>query len=567
MQILSNKSVQYTLTKRDLKWMILIVVLYGSVSFVRLGTFSNPQTFWNPSMARERAVVSLNEVTSVSKVRHFTGPRSGIYKMYGSTDNKSFSYIGEMTQKKVFVWADTNINYNLRYLAFIADKNTSFMGDIALYDKEGKKLHVYFETDNAQVLVDEAEQVPDKISYLNSMYFDEIYHARTAYEHVHGMAAYEWTHPPLGKLIIGIPIGYFGMNPFAYRLMGNIAGILMLVVIYILAKRLFGSERSAILACVLLAVDGMHFVQTRIATVDSFLALFIMLSYLFMYQYLLCKENERLGMKLSHLFFSGLFMGAAIATKWSGMYGALGLAIIFFVNLFKKYNQHHGTILPQRHTGIIIISCFVFFIVIPLGLYVLAYFPFFDVQFNTEDKLGEFIKLQKAMYKYHAGLEASHPFASPWYLWPLNIKPVWYYKGEVPKGFVATIAAMGNPIIWWSGIVAVFYTLKEAIYYKEQKNVYIVIAIFALYLPYIFIDRVMFLYHYFPVVPFLILAIVKLLEGTASYFQKPDLFKWYGVASGISFLFFYPIYSGMIVPKVYVILTRWLADWQFYSGS
>jgi predicted membrane-bound dolichyl-phosphate-mannose-protein mannosyltransferase len=44
---------------------------------------------------------------------------------------------------------------------------------------------------------------------MNSSYFDEIYHPRTAYENIHRMEPYETTHPPLGKAIMTIGIFLF----------------------------------------------------------------------------------------------------------------------------------------------------------------------------------------------------------------------------------------------------------------------------------------------------------------------------------------------------------------------
>jgi len=553
-----------TLTKVDMMWMLLIVVIYGIVSFINLGAFENPQTFWSPKLSGDYAVISLNKEEYVEKIRHFTGPNFGKYKMYISSDNKNFKDIGELEQKKVFAWVDTPMNQTFRYLAFKAKDPESFMGDVALYDKEGKALQVAYITKNAKELVDEASVVPEKISYLNSTYFDEVYHARTAYEHINKMIPYEWTHPPLGKIIIGLPVRILGMTPFAYRLMGELAGIAMLIVIYILAKRMFSDARYAVLASVLLAADTMHFVQTRIATVDSFLVLFIMLSYLFIYQYIKCRDSDDLIIKLLNLFFSGVFIGAAIATKWSAMYGAVGLAIIFFIDFFKRMSNKYHNFIWKKQVFIIILSCFIFFMLIPFGIYILSYSPFFETKFGTVNPFGEFIKLQQRMYKYHAELKATHPYSSPWYLWPLDIKPVWYYKGIVPKGLTATIVAIGNPIIWWSGIAAVFWLIKEVVVHRKQRDIFIIIALLALYLPYAFIPRVMFLYHYFPVVPFLILAVVSLLRHIVLTTKKPSMIKWYGMLAILNFIFFYPICSGMTIPTFYAVLTRWIPMWQFY---
>ena len=65
-------------------------------------------------------------------------------------------------------------------------------------------------------------------SWWNSSYFDEIYHARTAYEFTQGTVPYETSHPPLGKVLMSWSVSLFGMTPFGWRFAGAVAGILML---------------------------------------------------------------------------------------------------------------------------------------------------------------------------------------------------------------------------------------------------------------------------------------------------------------------------------------------------
>ena len=163
------------------------------------------------------------------------------------------------------------------------------------------------------------------------MYFDEIYHGRTGYEHANAMHTYETTHPPLGKVFMSWCIDLWGMTPFAWRFAGALAGVLMIPAIYLLAMQLMHSTKWAALCALLLASDCMHFTQTRIATIDSFPVLFMMLMFLFMARYMkMSFYHQRLRDTFVPLALSGFFMGLAIASKWIGCYGAVGLAVLFF---------------------------------------------------------------------------------------------------------------------------------------------------------------------------------------------------------------------------------------------
>ena len=93
------------------------------------------------------------------------------------------------------------------------------------------------------------------------------------------------THPPLGKIIISIGIAIFGMNAFGWRVMGALFGVAMVPIIYCFAKRLFKKSEYALLVAFIFAFDFMHYVQTRIATIDVYGVFFILLMFYYMYQY------------------------------------------------------------------------------------------------------------------------------------------------------------------------------------------------------------------------------------------------------------------------------------------
>ena len=558
-----NRKGEYHLTAKDARNMMIILILYGIVSFFHLGSMGGAQTFWSTETQGNEVILDLGEVREVAFLRQFTGARFGKYDLAISNDNINYSSLGELEQKKVFAWQDGEINQSFRYLAIREHGKKGEIGEVALYDKAGNRLNVIGLNEESQLLVDEQDVVPSEISYMNTTYFDEIYHARTAYEYIHGMKIYEWTHPPLGKLIMTIPIMIFGMTPFAYRVMGNLVGILMLMIIYIFAKRMFKKTQYATFAMLLFAVDGMHFVQTRIGTVDSYLVCFIMLAYLFMYQYICCDPDREPGKMHLNLLASGFFLGCAIATKWNGAYTAIGLAILFFINFFKRSGQIRLSSKWRTHRKTIFWACFIYFILIPVIIYIASYIP--DMMINPEVRTVKgFIALQNKMYHYHSDLEATHPFSSPWYLWPLGVKPLWYYDGQVAEGMVSTITLHSNPFIWWTGILAMLYFFIQSIIDRSKNYYFISIAILAAYVPYVGIPRIMFLYHYFPVVPLMILAITGTIKDIEENLGQKNWWKWYAVIATIMFFFFYPIYSGFLVPEWYAKLTEWFPVWQLY---
>ncbi|HYK53634.1 MAG TPA: phospholipid carrier-dependent glycosyltransferase [Candidatus Eremiobacteraceae bacterium] len=127
--------------------------------------------------------------------------------------------------------------------------------------------------------------------------FDEIYYARAAQEYLHGANLYEWTHPPLTKLIMAFGAWLFGpphgkyVDPFGARMANCLMGALWIPLVYSYAKRLFASTPGAIIACVLVIASGYYYVQARIATPEISVAFFGLLTLYCFYRYWIASQS------------------------------------------------------------------------------------------------------------------------------------------------------------------------------------------------------------------------------------------------------------------------------------
>jgi dolichyl-phosphate-mannose--protein O-mannosyl transferase len=435
--------------------------------------------------------------------------------------------------------------------------------EMAFKTPEGRVLPVSV-SPGGEGLTDEAGLVPETISYMNGTYFDEVYHPRTAYEFVHGMSVYETSHPPLGKVLIAAGIKLFGMNPFGWRFMGTLAGVLMLPLLYAFARLLFKNRNLAFFAAFLFAFDFMHLVQTRLATIDSFLTLFVIAEYYFMYRYYaMDHENAPFIKSIIPLFFSGLFMGLGAAVKWSGVYAGLGLAVIFAVSLYRRWKWSgpgfFKRILPTL--GV----CVAFFVIIPAALYAASYIPYYfhtRSLYYTDDSLRGLItgimQNQSLMLRYHGEmvLDSTHPYSSEWWTWPINLVPMWYYSGQ-SQGLNAGISGFGNPAVWWGGLVAAGFCAYRLFKTGDRRLSFLILAYSAQLIPWAFVSRLVFIYHYFPSVPF-----IALLLGCA--FERLR-WRWavvMMVSAGVLFAAFYPVLTGIPVDgELARAVLRWLPRW------
>lgn len=582
---MSNK--KELLTKWDFCLLIIITVLYSIFALHDLGNRFAPSTTYDLvqgesivlKFERESCPATLSYYLAPEHNRHFTLEGKGS----SADDWQSF---GELQLSNVFTWQKAALPLSLNE----ADEELSLC--LTLTDYQASILEfVFLGADGTPVLplnaseyeelFDENDMLPAQSSFRDSMYFDEIYHGRTAYEFLNGLITYETTHPPLGKIFIALGAAVFGMNPFGWRIAGTLFGITMVPLLYLFAKMLTKNTPISALACFLYAFDFMHFTQTRIATIDVYITFFVILMYFFMFQYYNLNFYETtLKQTLLPLGACGISMGLGIACKWTGAYAGVGLALVFFITLYKRYREYklarkssirildgisNKNIVKRfiPYTKKTILFCVAFFVIIPFAIYALSYIPFRD--YSSTGLIDRMLHNQTYMFNYHSGLEATHPYSSSWYQWPIMLRPVWYYSNVINDSLREGISAFGNPLVWWAGIPAFLSMIYLAIKKKDRTAVFLIIGYLAQYLPWFFVTRITFLYHYFPSVAFVVLMIAYSLLQLRKHCPAKlfaGILLLYGAAVFGLFLLFLPVLSGQPVEADFVAkYLRWFDSW------
>ena len=417
---------------------------------------------------------------------------------------------------------------------------------------------------SAAALCDEADTVPASSTYFNSSYFDEIYHARTAYEHLRGVYPYEVSHPPLGKEILSLGIALFGMTPFGWRCMGALFGVAMLPLMWDLLRRMFRDDRVALCGTALLAFDFMHLTQTRIATIDSFATLFILLMYLFLYRYF--AEG-----KLRHLAACGIAFGVGAATKWTCLYAGAGLGVLWALHWVFQGVQAHRDGDGRRYVRRLISNigfCLVFFVLVPGMIYYASYYPYGAARglhgagmYFTREYAAIVLENQRFMFTYHAGLVATHPYSSRWWQWLLDLRPILYYL-SYGDGTVSTIGAFVNPLLCWGGLLALPVLAYRAVRH-DRTALFLLVGYLAQVLPWVFISRLTFEYHYFAATLFLVLALGYVFDRLRQRGSFGIVYA-FTAASGALFALFYPVLTGVTISRSYAWnVLKWLPDWPF----
>lgn len=584
------------ITRKDVILMFALTAIYSLTAFFQLGSMSVPQTGFYPEENGETVILDFGEEQTFSRLNFYLGwidrrdSDSEVERVLtfsfgnevGEEDHKELLFGDEraLTVDSVFDWDGLFVEETGRYLRLSVDEGDFYLLELAAFDEEkslSTPVSVISNNETAVNLFDEPEKTRYEYTWYDGTYFDEVYHPRTAYEYINGLWPYENTHPPLGKLIISLGMMLFGVTPFGWRFFGMLCGILMVPAVYVLAKKLLKETKWAFVACAVFTFDFMHLTQTRLATIDSFTTFFVILMYLFMYEYV-TQNTYQVGVRktLPSLFFSGLFFGIGIAVKWQGVYAGVGLAVMFFYSLYQRYQEFRAakansfvgdrehvlkTFVPN--TVKTVASAVVFFVILPLLIYALSYLP---IVLSDAADISYLWENQITMLSYHSGLTETHPYGSAFWSWPLDLRPLYAYNPNrdfVAEGVSQGISSFGNPLVWWLTIPVILGLIFLCVKKKGNAEVYTLLTGFgAMYLPWVLISRQAFIYHFFPCVPFVCIAAAYCMKELVKKIPKLRRFVW-GYVIGVILLYFafYPVLIGLPIPAWYADALTWLPTW------
>ena len=590
----------FKLQKKDYIIMLVMCAVYSIPALYNLGSFDVPSTGWAPATANDGFVIDLGKETEVSKFMFYQGYNAEKYDDSKFEIKYEYSYgtywLSETLDKSGFYsWKTTSADktFKTSKIKVVANKGGAVINEIAVFEKGSDKpmtglkiLPVESNTNGGNNVVDgkqyalsnlydEQELADYYTSYLTTTYFDEVFYPRTALDFINQNVSFERTHPPLGKYFVLLGMQIFGTNPFGWRIVGTLFGVAMIPLMYLFGLKVFRKRFFAFCTAFLMMFDFMHFVQTRISTIDVYVTFFIILMYYFMYDYFV-KKPYKMGFKgsLKPLFLCGLFLGIGAATKWIALYGAVGIMLLFVITKIDEvasYTAYKKSGLNSDlftkfwinsfiKTGL---ACVLFFILIPALIYFASYT---SIMLVPENGVKEFFNNQLHMYNFHNELSMKHSYSSQWWSWPIMVQPIWYYgsKALAETGMASSIICMGNPLIWWLSFPALIAGIVFAI---KRRDKYMVVPIFGAlfqYIPWMVVRRMAFIYHYFSVIPFLIIIMVYLLKIFSELGDRARklVYVYLGLVA-LLFVIFYPILSGLEVPRWYATILQWFPSWSF----
>jgi dolichyl-phosphate-mannose-protein mannosyltransferase len=430
----------------------------------------------------------------------------------------------------------------------------------------------------------------------DSVVFDEVYFKAFASHYLNGQYYFD-IHPPLAKLILGAQAALTGLHPAAIqagsstslRLLPALAGVLLVPLIWGILRRLGASRAFAFLGALLVLFDNALLTESRFILTDSMLLLFGLAA---LYFYLVARESKR-RLHWVFLTLAAVCAGASASIKWTGLNA---LAIVLLVWAWDQRGR--AAKLLERLIELAVL------LLVPVIIYVSTFYTHLALLPNTGDGdafmtpqfqstlkgssyynpsahmsfPAKFVELNIEMYHANQTLTATHPYGSHWYTWSFELRPIYYWAGEVQdNGSQGNIYLLGNPVIWWGLWVAIISGLLY-VWLQRHKLRPATVAALAIaaaaylinFLPFVAVTRVMFLYHYFFSFLYSIIFAVMLWNDIAKspsghqLTTSSDRRTFYLIVAAvvIGFLYFAPLTYGWAMSPGGLQAHMWLRSWR-----
>jgi len=418
-------------------------------------------------------------------------------------------------------------------------------------------------------------------------------------------------HPPLGKWFFAVSEWLFGMTPFGWRFVVALMGTVSVLMIGRIVRRLTRSDVLGAFAALLLAVDGLHLVMSRTGLLDLQLMFWIMAG---VGALLIDRDwsRTRLAAAIDPLtgrlpigsrgprmlvrpwrIAAGLAFGAATATKWNSVYVLTAFALLSVVWDYGARRMVGTRRLELTWLRFDAIPAFGSTVVVTAGVYLASWTGWlvtgdgYDRQWSFQnpaggltghvpDALRSLWHYHAEMIHFHTTLTADHPYKANAWSWLILGRPTAFYSdypAKQPcdaKECVATVVALGTPLLWWAACIAIVVALVVWIGARDWRFGVPVVGVAATWLPWFpFGHRPIFYFYAIAILPFLVIALALaagLLIGPPGAAPRRRLAGMvvvaaFTVAVVVNFAYFYPIYTAEVVSRARWAATMWFNRW------
>jgi len=478
----------------------------------------------------------------------------------------------------------------------------------------------------AQILFDETYYAKDAWSMLQYGYEGTWVGDGTAVNTAFAQGDYsaltpsgEWAvHPPVGKWLIAAGQAIFGLTPFGWRFGSLVFGTLLVFMVIRLGRRLSRSTLIGGLAGLLLTVDGLSFVMSRIALLDIFQSFFIVAGVACVVadrdyfrnrlaDQLSTLPGQTLAGRTGRFVFrpwliaAGVMFGLGCGTKWDTVYplAVFGIvAVVWSVSARRLAGARGSAWWGLLKDGV---PAFISMVVLAAAVYLASWIPWLLtapkhnaawgaanpdswVTRHFGHALGTLWAWHVATYDFHTGIgmqEATHTYASNPWGWPVLARTIGIYavngiqpgdqgcKAAAGDTCMRVITGLGTPLLWWAATLALIAGLVWWLAGMDWRFGVVVLATCSTWVPWIFSDRgAMFVFYAITMIPFMVIGLAMALGVILGPARSGPRRQSGAIIVGtvvaliiLNFAFFYPILTGELITRRQWLWRIWLPGW------
>ncbi len=380
-------------------------------------------------------------------------------------------------------------------------------------------------------------------------------------------------HPEVGKWVIALGEKAFGMDSFGWRFSSAVVGALMVVVLVRLVRRLTTSTLLGGTAGLLLTVDGLHFVMSRSALLDIFMAFFLLCAVA-----CLVADRDWGRRRLAALvppghrtsasdwgpvralmwrpwrLAAGVAFGLAVGTKWNALFPLAAFGLLVW--MWDAGARRSIGVRNARMRSLVVdaLPAFGYLVIVALVVYVVSwtgwllhaevyeealsntqYGPYWGSYLET-DAHGFFPELTqslRSLWNYHQDVytfhtqflnDATHTYQSKPQWWLILNRPVGMQAdlGIEPgqQGCTAApsstclrqVLLLGTPALWWGAALALIYTFYAWLGRRDWRFGLVAVGVLSTWLPWIrYDDRPIFSFYAIAILPFTVIGLTMAL--------------------------------------------------------
>ncbi len=476
----------------------------------------------------------------------------------------------------------------------------------------------------------------------SNLVFDETYYAKDAWALLHFGYEVNWpkdaneqivagatdvwestaayiVHPQLGKWLIAAGEHLFGMNSFGWRFGAVVFGTLLVMATIRLARRLSRSTLVGAMAGLLVTVDGLSFMMSRIALLDIFQATFTVMAVAavvadrdwFRHQlanYLRARKLTDLGGAYGPLLWwrpwrwvAGVLFGLAIGCKWNSLYVLAAMGIMSVVYDVTSRRTAGAQARAWRSVLLDAPLAFVSMVGSALVVYVTTWWSWLRTSGgwgrdfgakNPEDfwvrhlgeALGSLMHYHKEIFNFHTGdwiADQTHIYESHPVQWLVmgrvigidavnDIAPgVDGCTAEAGQTCLRVISGMGTPLLWWFALIAMIIGLGLWWLGRDWRFAVPLVAGLSVWLAWLpNAERPLFYFYAIMIIPFTatVLAMVlgKILgpaDGGQRRRRGAFIVGAVLVLVVANFWFIYPVLTDQLMTRKMWSLRMWFSSW------